>query len=123
MKKKDFMVVLAILVIAALLYGVRFFRDSSVTESHVRIEVNGQLFQKVPLHSPQTITIAQPSGKRNVIEITSDGAEMAFSTCDNQTCIHQGKVTLDNYEFRPTQGFIICLPNRVSVELVPGVSE
>lgn len=29
-----------------------------------------------------------------------------------------GEVTLDNWETRPNQQFIICLPNRVSVELV-----
>ena len=28
-----------------------------------------------------------------------------------------GAVTLDNWEFRPNQTFIICLPNRVSIEL------
>ena len=46
------------------------------------------------------------------------GAVMASSTCHNQLCVQMGEVTLDNWETRPNQQFIICLPNRVSVELV-----
>ncbi len=53
-----------------------------------------------------------------VIEISERGAVMASSTCHNQLCVQMGEVTLDNWETRPNQQFIICLPNRVSVELV-----
>ena len=42
---------------------------------------------------------------------------MASSTCGNQLCVHMGAVTLNNWETRPQQTYIICLPNRVSVEL------
>ena len=46
------------------------------------------------------------------------GVVMASSTCHNQLCVHMGEVTLDNWELRANQTFIICLPNRVTVELV-----
>ena len=66
------------------------------------------------------VTLLRPSGGQNgnVIEISERGAVMASSTCHNQLCVQMGEVTLDNWETRPNQQFIICLPNRVSVELV-----
>ena len=59
----------------------------------------------------------QDSGEVNVVEVSTRGAVMHSSTCHNQNCVMMGEVTLDNWEMRPNQQFIICLPNRVSVEL------
>ena len=68
----------------------------------------------MPLSQPQTVVVEQEDGSRNEIVVTSEGAYMAFSSCDNQLCVHMGEVTLDNWETRPNQAFIICLPNRVN---------
>ena len=87
-------------------------------EDYVSIQVDGREVRRVPLSQPQTVTIDQGSGVVNVVEITSRGAVMKTSTCDNQLCVHMGKVTLENWEYRPNGAFIICLPNRVSVELI-----
>ena len=76
------------------------------------------LLAVVPLGQKQTLTVTQEDGSVNVIEISERGAVMASSTCHNQLCVQMGEVTLDNWETRPNQQFIICLPNRVSVELV-----
>ena len=73
---------------------------------------------RVPLSAPRTVTVEQPGGEVNVIEVSDRGAVMLSSTCGNQLCVHMGEVTVDNWEYRPNQAFIICLPNRVSVELV-----
>ncbi len=43
---------------------------------------------------------------------------MHASNCDNQDCVHQGKVTLDNRENRVLMNMIICLPNRVVLTLL-----
>lgn len=123
MKKKDFVLLLVVLVITASLFGLRAMKTGSISASHVLIEVNSKVFARIPLTDPQTVTIAQPSGAINIVNITEQGAVMAFSSCDNQLCIHQGEVTLGNYETRPTQGYIICLPNRVTVELIPEVQK
>lgn len=32
--------------------------------------------------------------------------------------MHQGEVTLDNYEDRVLMNWIVCLPNQVTLELV-----
>ena len=83
----------------------------------VIITVDGKEYARVPLSKPQTVTVQQKDGSVNVVEISDHGAVMLSSTCDNQLCVEMGEVTVDNWEFRPNQQFIICLPNRVGVEL------
>jgi len=53
----------------------------------------------------------------NEICLTPDGAYMAMSTCDNQDCVEQGLVSLENKSERILQNLIVCLPNEVSIEL------
>lgn len=106
----------ALLLSAALLLGAGRGR-TPVTEDTAIITVNGREYTRVPLSAPRTVTVSQTDGSVNVIEVTAEGAVMLSSTCENQLCVHMGQVTRDNWEFRPNGAFIICLPNRVSVEL------
>ena len=119
MKKKDLVLIAGVLVTALLLFFLQSGNRSEAEGALILIEVDRHEYARVALGSPQTVTIDQEDGKQNIIEVLADGAYMRFSTCENQLCVHQGQVTVDNYEFRPTQGFIICLPNRVTVELIP----
>ena len=54
---------------------------------------------------------------RNVIALTPEGVYMQESTCENQDCVHQGKVTLENKNDRVLKNMILCLPNNVTIEL------
>ena len=53
----------------------------------------------------------------NDICVTPNGVYMAASTCENQDCVYQGEVTLDNMNERALMNMIICLPNQVCLEL------
>ena len=53
----------------------------------------------------------------NVVHITSEGMYMERSTCENQDCVEQGTVTLDNRQERALFNMIVCLPNQVMLEL------
>ena len=53
----------------------------------------------------------------NVVHVTSDGVYMEKSTCDNQDCVEQGTVTIDNRKERALYNMIVCLPNQVMLEL------
>ncbi len=89
----------------------------SIDGDYVSIQVDGQEVRRIPLSEPQTVTIDQGNGVVNVVEITEHGAVMRSSTCHNQLCVHMGEVTTENWEYRVNGAFIICLPNRVTVEL------
>ena len=63
--------------------------------------------------------IRQENGEINKIRITPDSVDMEYSTCENQDCIGEGTITLDNYNERILGTWIICLPNQVTIEMVP----
>lgn len=118
MDKKNW-IVLGVIVLAALALLAASGLIKTVSEEDVVIiTVDGEEYARVPLSSPQTVTIDQGDGVVNVVRVTEQGAYMESSTCQNQQCVHMGEVTVDNWETRPNQAFIICLPHRVSVELV-----
>ena len=119
MNKKNFLVIAGVLLIAAALLAVVLLNRpmTAVDEDMVIISVDGKEYARVPLSKPQTVTVEQKNGSVNVVEVSDHGAVMLSSTCDNQLCVGMGEVTVDNWETRPNQQFIICLPNRVGVEL------
>lgn len=118
MEKKNWLIPLAIAAAALLLMTLSQCLRPKAEENMVVITLDGEVIERVPLSAPRTVTVEQPDGAVNVVEVSDHGAVMLSSTCDNQLCVHMGEVTVDNWEFRPNQAFIICLPNRVSVELV-----
>ena len=118
MDRKNWLIPLLIAVAAAALLLLSQTLRPTAEESMVVISVDGEEYARVPLSKPQTVIVEQPDGSVNVVEISDHGAVMQSSTCHNQLCVFMGEVTVDNWETRPAQAFIICLPNRVSVELV-----
>lgn len=121
MKKRIVIIALALLFaagVAGLLLHGRSAHDAAADEDMVIISVAGKESMRVPLSKPQRLTIRQETGEVNVVEITRDGVQMVEANCRNQLCVHSGKVTKENWEIRPNQAFIVCLPNQVTVELV-----
>ena len=120
MDKKNALVIALIAAAALILLAVVMLGRPSmppVEEDMVIITVDGKEYARVPLSAPRTVTVDQGNGCVNVVEVSDHGAVMHSSTCDNQLCVRMGEVTVDNWAFRPNQQFIICLPNRVSIEL------
>ena len=119
MNRKNWVVIAIVVLAAVLLLALTLLMRpmTAVEEDMVIITVDGKEYTRVPLSKPQTVTVSQASGSVNVVEVSDHGAVMAHSTCGNQLCVQMGEVTVDNWQFRPNQQFIICLPNRVSVEL------
>lgn len=73
----------------------------------------------IPMDREKIITIRQDDGKVNQVHITPEKVYMETSTCENQDCVGQGEITLDNYDKRVLGTYVICLPNNVTIELVP----
>ena len=117
MDKKNWMIIGLTAALAAVLLWLSPLLRAKTGEDAAIITVDGREYVRVPLSQPRTVTIRQDNGAVNVVEVTAHGAVMLSSTCDNQLCVEMGEVTRDNWETRPNQQFIICLPNRVSVEV------
>ena len=70
----------------------------------------------LPEEEPGTITV-KDEDKVNIIRLTNHSVMMESSTCDNQDCVDQGEVSLENLSSRVLYNMILCLPHSVSIEL------
>ena len=80
------------------------------------VTVAGQMYEPIPLYEEGRYTITR-GDYVNTIAVTPTSVWMHESTCDNQDCVEQGVVSLENYQSRVLQNMIICLPNDVMLEL------
>ena len=120
MKKKDLLIILCVLALAAAGLIYSRFSAGGVATGVVNVYLDGKLYATGTLGQAAPIVVYGENGEENTIVLTQNGFYMAHSTCHNQLCLHQGEVTTDNYKTRALGTRVICLPNRVVVELVLG---
>lgn len=89
----------------------------NVVKAYLVVTVAGQMYEPIPLIEPGRYTIRQGESMINVIDVTADSICMHSSSCDNQDCVEQGVVSLENRSKRVLQNMVICLPNQVTLEL------
>lgn len=119
MKKRDLLLILSVVLIAALLLGsTMLLRHGKTAAGQMKVYVDGKLHDTVALVSGKDYTVQQEDGSVNVIRMTESGFYMLSSTCHNQLCIGQGEANAENWNMRSLGTHVICLPNRVDVELV-----
>ncbi len=87
-------------------------------KAYLKIQVGNAVYDPIPLTREDKLVIRQPDGKENVVEVTEGSVKMFSANCDNQDCIYQGEITLENKNTRILQNMIICLPNHVVLELL-----
>ena len=90
--------------------------DSLNAEAYLVVSVAGMMYEPIPLVEEGRYSIRR-GDLVNVIEVTPTSIRMHESSCDNQDCVEQGTVSLENYKQRVLQNMIICLPNEVVLEL------
>ena len=119
MKRRDWVIIGAVVVVSLLLLLLRQGAVPSTTGAlYLRVSAPDQAFDLVPLTGSSEVVIDQADGSHNVVEVFQDGFRMKESNCTNQDCVHQGDVTLQNIASRPLANQIICLPHKVVLELV-----
>ena len=117
MKKRDITIIAVFLLVALLGLGaVKIFAPTGNIK-YADIYVDDMLYEAVPLNEDAVIVVDQGDGKLNYVEVKDGTIFMSDSSCPDHLCISQGAMSADNYEKRPMLNWIICLPNRVTVEL------
>lgn len=87
-------------------------------DAYLKVQIGTTIYEPYPLlKDNDELVLKQRSGKENIVRMTKDSIWMHSSNCDNQDCVHQGTVTLDNKDKRVLMNMIICLPNQVVLEL------
>ena len=91
--------------------------ETPAVSAYLVVTVQGMMYEPLPLAGEGSFTIKQDENTTNTIHVTPDSVWMEHSTCDNQDCVDQGTVSLDNMSTRVLSNMIICLPNEVVLEL------
>lgn len=91
--------------------------DVPPVEAYLIITVQGNIYEPLPLTGEGTFTLRQSDTTFNTVHITPTSMWMEHSSCDNQDCVEQGVVSLENMTERVLYNMVICLPNQVSLEL------
>lgn len=105
-RKKDYIFLIAMLVFGGILWFV--FRPSDAGEqAMVRITVDGQVYGEYPLDENQEIHIHDT----NICVIKNGSVRMISADCPDQICVKTKPI-------HTRAASIICLPNKVSVEII-----
>ena len=109
-RKNDIMLVAVIGFIALLLWLIIYITRSE--GAFVRVTVDGGEYGTYPLDADAEIFI-RGDGAYNILVIKDGEAAVLDASCPDKLCMHQGKIRYDGQS-------IICLPNKVVVEIVGG---
>ncbi len=105
---------------SANMVGPMMPKQTEKVRGYVVITVAGRQYgDPIPMDRDKIITIKQDNGAINKIHITPEYVVMESSTCENQDCIGEGEVNVNTYKDRILSTYIICLPNQVTIEMVP----
>lgn len=77
--------------------------------SEVVVTVGGKLYGTYEISKDRVVEITR-SGHTNHITIKDGTVSMSYSDCVNQICVHTGAIS-------QTKDSIVCLPNKVMVEI------
>lgn len=108
MKKNDILLAVIVLIIAAL--GLLFYINlGKQTAGTITVTVNGKVQGTYSLKKDQEILI----GETNRLIIIDGKADMIEADCPDQICV-------DHKAISKNKESIVCLPNKVIVEVVGG---
>ena len=116
MKKHDFGIIGGALMLAIVCAVAAIVWQAPAGFAH--IYVDNELYRTVSLEEDTTVEIKQENGCVNRIEITRYGVQMVYANCPHQDCVKKGRLTAENSRHVVGNNWIVCLPNRVSVEVV-----
>ncbi|MDD3335151.1 MAG: NusG domain II-containing protein [Eubacteriales bacterium] len=107
-----------VIIQSAALPNVSTAPQSGEEPLYLLITVDASTYEPIPLTEGREYTITQKNSDAvNTVRVTKDGVVMASASCLNQDCVLQGEVTRENRQSRLLGNRIICLPNKVTLQL------
>ena len=113
LKKTDIVLIALLLILSVASYFTLNFGSKS--GETVIIKHDGNIYEELPL-SKNTIVELNDGLHCNTVKIHDGCVEMHYANCPDGLCINQGTISR-------TGEIIVCLPNKVTVEIANGDSE
>ncbi len=104
LKKKEVIIFIAVMFFALL--AIVLLKSINIGADTVVITENGKTLYSVPLYKNAEIKL-----EHNTVLIENGEVRVIWADCKNQICVNTGAVDSSG-------GQIICLPNKVTVEVV-----
>jgi len=118
LRKTDIVLIVAFLIFAVMFYFI-FALGSNNGESII-IKLNGNIYEEVSLNENQDIDVYLNDGTLlNTIRIQDKKAYIIYSNCPDKLCVNHKPISCDSY----INDIIVCLPNRVTVEIKNSAKE
>lgn len=109
-RKNDLILLAAVVIVAALIWGFTLLTQSE--GAYAVVTVDGEVFGTYPLDTDTEVRIGDDE-HYNILVIKDGTAEITEASCPDKLCVKQGKAEYDGQS-------IICLPNKVVVEIKGG---
>lgn len=109
-KKADFLIIFAMLTLSLIMSLAISNLDTKKEGQIIRIEQGSRLIGEYPLDYDREIDI-DVNGHYNKVVIKDGKAFMKEANCRDQICVHMKEINMDGET-------IICLPNKVFIEVV-----
>lgn len=110
-KKNDLILAGIILILA--LAAVLFITLTKEEGGEVVVTVDGEVYKTLPLDKDTTLSIEEKTGQYNVLEIKDGEVRMREASCPDKICVEHRAIHYNRES-------IVCLPNKVTVEIRGG---
>ena len=90
--------------------------DLSQVKAFLVVTVGDKTYQPIPL-TEEGYYRFRHGDCINIVHVTPTSIDMHEANCDNQDCVEQGEVTLENKDTREGGSYIICQQNFVTLRL------
>ncbi len=114
MKKNDVFLVAGLLLAALAAFGgITWYSAASTREAEAVVEVDGQEQGRYPLDQDTSVEIRLEDGSYNLLEIKDGKADITEASCPDKVCVDHRPVSRRGES-------LVCLPNKVVVEIENG---
>lgn len=110
---KNDRIFLAVLSLMLSVGAICFFFSGKNSGAFAKVTVDGELYGAYPLEKEKTIQVIKEGRVVNVLKMENGMADMITADCPDKLCVHQKAVSKAGET-------IVCLPNRVVVEVTGG---
>lgn len=114
MKKLDYLVIVACIFLA-IFFLFQNGPKMEINEREITVLVDGEEVKRLDLKKNMEFLVETEYGE-NLIRIEDGKVDIEYADCKNQLCVHHPPISRGNE-------FIICLPNRMIIEIVPEKGE
>ena len=110
MKKRD-IIFLSVIFICLAGFAAGFYLTHQNVGASVEITVDGKVYGTYPLDVDKEIPIQKDGKTTNLLVIKDGKADVTEADCPDKLCVHQKAISKTNET-------IVCLPNKVVVQVI-----